>query len=182
MTDTAADREVWIKTDPTPDGTGYVVTLEVGQDTARILTPDEAMAHAAGVLAAAHRAEYDAAVLAQLTKLGIERESVAMLIRQLRDDRPPLDPAATHPLTLEPCVNAAGKPFITVASPGREQGQWTTEDARSHAIAVLECVAVADLDAAYLRALTGLIGIDRSRARRVVEDLVNHRATAPSSP
>ena len=179
MSDTAADRAVWIKTDPTPDGSGYIVTLEVGQDTARILTPDEAMAHAAGVLAAAHRAEYDAAVLAQLTKLGIDREGTVMVVRQLRADRPPLDPAVTYPLTLEPCVNGAGVPFITVASPGHEQGQWTTTDARSHAIAVLECVAVADLDAAYLRALTGLIGLDKNRARRAVEDLVNYRATAP---
>jgi|GEM_PF-2727938 len=180
MTDTDEPTTIWIKTDMPPGATNYVVTL-ASADIARILTPDEALTYAAGVLAASARAEYDAAVLRQLTssKLKLPMEAAAEVISGLRKDRPPLDPEITYPFTFEPGVTKAGKPFVKIICVGEPTGQWDAADGRSHAMGVLESVAVADLDSAYLRALVGAIGLDRARAMNVVDDLANYRELEP---
>jgi hypothetical protein len=167
-----AERVVWIKTDLTP--TGYVVTLDASDDNTRILAPAEALAYAAGVLAAAARAEYDAAVLKQITgkKLGLSLEAAFALIETMRKDRPPLHPSATRPFTFHPAVTMAGKAFLRVECEGEEPSQWTPHQAREHAMWVLESVAVADLDSGYLRTL---VGSSRDTATQVVDDLANYR-------
>ncbi|MGH3813433.1 MAG: hypothetical protein ACRDUV_13425, partial [Pseudonocardiaceae bacterium] len=170
---------VWIKSEPTVDGTAYVVTLEASDDVAVTLTPERALRYAWGVLDAAHRASYDAAVLAQLTSVGRQQlsvETVAQMVIDMREDRPPLDEAATAPLRFEPGVSQAKQhPFLGIYLNGERLGQWAVADAREHAMAVLEAVVVADLDGGYYRALTGLVGLEEPRARNVVADIANHR-------
>jgi len=175
--DVEAERTVWVTTSIPPSAAGYVVTLEASADLARTLTPDESLTYAAGVLAAAARAEYDAAVLAQMTseKLGLPMQVAAEVIQELRKDRPPLDPAITWPFTFEPGVTKELHPFIKIICGGEPIGQWDVSDARSHAMGVLQSVAVADLDSAYLRALVGSVGLDRNRGMHVVDDLSNYR-------
>lgn len=175
MSAAAEESVVWIKTEPSLDGTTYTVTIEADADRAIVLTPDTALAYASAVLGAAARAEYDAAVYRQLCAFDLEVEAVAQMITDLRRDRPPLDTAATKPLALEPGVNAKGEPFLVVLVEEDRVGQWSVPAAREHALIVLEAVAVADLDAGYLQALRGLIGLDEDRARAVVGDLGNHR-------
>lgn len=172
-----AENAVWIKTEPAFDGSGYVVTLEASDDVAVTLDPDAATRYAWGVLDAAHRAAYDAAVFKQLTrKLKLDLETVAQLVVDLRKDRPELDPAATAPLVLQPGVTKTFKPFVTVSlRSGAKLGQWELEDARQHALRALEAVKVADLDSAYHRTLVGLVGIEVARADNVVDDLGNYR-------
>jgi hypothetical protein len=170
---------VWIKTTPALDGSGYVVTLEADDDTARVLTPTEALAYAAGVLAAASRCEYDAAVIRQMTRaLKLPVATAAQVITDLRADRPPLDPSATAPMWLEPGVNKDLDGFLVISINGKKVGQWNATDARGHALAVIESIAVADLDSAYVRVLVGSVGIDKARALQVVDDLGNHRDEA----
>lgn len=170
---------VWIKTEPTLDGSAYVVTLEATDDVAVALDPDRALRYARGVLDAAHRAAYDAAVLRQMkSKLKLDLETASQLVADLRKDRPSLDPDATEPLVLEPGVSAfTGEPFLTVGLRGKQDklGQWSFGDAREHALHVLESLAVAELDSGYFRALVGQVGIEAPRARNVVDDLANHR-------
>lgn len=167
---------IWIKTDLAVDGSGYVASLEVGDDTARVLTPREALSHAYGVLAAVGRAEYDVAVAKQLTrKLKVNLEAALQIVSDLRADRPPLDPADTFPLVIEPGVNARLKPFLAISCKGMEKGQWDMEQARGHAMAVLTVASVADLDSGYLRCLVSTVGIDRNKALQVVDDLQNYR-------
>lgn len=167
---------VWIKTDLALDDSGYVVTLEASDDVAVTLTPDRALKHAQGILAAAHRAAYDAAVGRQMTeRFGLAMEQAMELVAMLRADRPPLDIADTAPLYLEPGVNKDLKPFLTLYINGEAVGQWDVDQAEQHAIWVLSMVGAADLDSAYHRMLVGQLEIDESQARQAIGDLANFR-------
>ncbi len=167
---------VWIKTEPAIDGSGYVVTLEASDDIAVTLTPDGAFRHAQGILAAAHRAAYDAAVGRQMIhRFGLTLEHAYELIVMLRNDRPPLDAADTAPLRLEPGVNKDLKPFLALYVNGEHVGQWDVDQAEQHAIWVLSMVGAADLDSAYYRMLVGQQQIEESQARQAVDDLANYR-------
>ncbi|RFU83590.1 hypothetical protein DY218_27160 [Streptomyces triticagri] len=166
---------VWVESDVTSDGV-YVVAVRYGMDCVRSLNRSEAYDHAGAVLAAAQRAEHDCAVARQLMKItGLALDEVALMIRELRADRPPLDAAALAPLWLEPGINQETRPFLVLHADGQQVGQWTVGDARQHALYVLEALEAADLDAAYLRYLVGKIGIDDNRARQAIGDLANYR-------
>jgi hypothetical protein len=176
-TEPKADAEdaVWVRTDPGTDGV-YRVSIDASNDTSFGLDQASALTYAMSVLDAASRAEYDAAVIRQMTKVGSGGAVHAVaLVQQLRADRP--EPSPVGPLQLIPGVSAAtGDPFLAIHLNGQQVGQWTPGDARGHAVHVLECVLVADLDSAYLRGLQA-IGIEEDRARAVVDDLINHRET-----
>ncbi len=169
--------EIWVKSEPSLDGKTYVVTLEVDDDTAVALDRERATAYALGVLDAAHRAAYDAAVFRQLTAtLRLDEPTAGQMLVDLRADRPAPDHWATTPLVLVPGVSAfTGKPFVAIEVKGKRVGQWSVEDTRQHALHVLESLVVADLDAGYHRALVGSVGIETWRARNVVADIANHR-------
>lgn len=174
------DAAVWIKTEPSTDGSAYVVTAEFSDDRAKTLTPEVALRYGSAVLAAAQRAEYDAAVARQLTRIGSDLDAALQIVTDLRNDRPPLDDEATAPLALDPGVNKRLAPFLVVKIDGEAVGQWTVGAAREHASHVLEAVAAADLDSNYYRALTGIVGLDEGRARAVVGDLGQYRDEAAS--
>lgn len=175
---TQTDQHV-VSINSTDTDLGYVATISVGADHIRTLTPADALAHAAAVLDAGQRAEYDACVVRQMTDRGsgIGVEATAMLVAELRADRPPLDEQALAPLGLDGGVNSKHEPFVAVSVHGKRVGQWTPADCRRHALAVLELVAAVDLDSAYLRSLRGVVGLSERVARNVVSDLVNYRPT-----
>lgn len=167
---------VWVTSDLTPSG-GYQLAIHFDDDTSRVLDRDAAYAYAATVLDAAERADYDAAVIRQFTrKMGTTKELAAHSVADLRADRPPLDLTAIAPLELQPGVSAkTGNAFLVIAREGRQIGQWSTEDARGHALHVLSALHAIPLDAAYRRYLIGQVGIEPERALNVVDDLQNHR-------
>lgn len=171
--------DVWIRTEPTLDGDGYMVTLSVGEDAAVTMTPERAFAYARTLLGHISRADYDAAVVRQMRKvIGTDAkamQNIAQLILDLRSDRPPLDDAATHPLRYEPGVNQSQKGFIACFHDDEQFGTWSLKAAKRHALGMIEVVESADLDAAYVRALTGLVGLDKARALNVVDDLGKFR-------
>jgi len=169
-----ADDCVWIRTVPDLDGT-YRCVVEIDSDTSHPITRDTASVYAGAVLQAAARAEQDAAVIRQITKVTASPERAVEVVRLLRGDRPPID--WPSPLRLEPGVSSrTGEGFLLVRiGDGDPVGQWTPAAAREHATGVMESVEVADLDGAYLRALR-TIGIDETRARNVVDDLAGHRS------
>lgn len=171
---------VWIKTEPSIDGSTYMVTIEFSDDRSIPMTPDTAPRYAMTILQAVARAEYDAAVYRQLGKLISDQNSVAQLIVDLRKDRPDVDQSATGPLRIEPGVNRDGEPFLHVHIDDELIGQWTMQGAREHALTALEATIEADLDSGYYRSLAGLVGLEEARARQVIEDLANHREEAAS--
>lgn len=169
---------LWIHTEPSADGSTYVVTISFTEDRALTLTPDAAGPYAATVLAAAQRAEHDAAVFTQLRKRGLDTKMAAGTIVDLREDRPDLDHEATAPMMLDSGVTGQGKPFLTMRVDGRPVGQLTPRGAREHAQMALEAVTAADLDAAYYRYLAGTCRLPEPTARAAVQDLADHRDTA----
>lgn len=141
---------LWVVSDVSPDGT-YVLTIQTGDDIAVTLDRARALAYATTVMDAAARADYDAAVIAQLVARGISIKGAAELVADMRDDRPPLDPAVTEPFHFNPIVTAASRePAILLTLHGETVGQISTADAKGHAAHVLEVLAGVDLDAAYV--------------------------------
>lgn len=150
----------------------YRVTLEAGPDVAIGLGPHEVLRFASTLLSARARAIHDAAVAHQFhVVLNVPLEDVSRILFELRKDRPPLKAKDTRPLTFEPGVNKELQPFITILLNGAPLGQWDMEDVMRNALGLLEAVAYADLDSAYLRHLVANLGIEKPRALAVVEDL-----------
>lgn len=153
---------LWVASEQTLDGP-YVVSFCHGVH-AWVRTPSECLAYASAVVAAAHRADHDAAVVRQMISVGVTPDEAGHLMLELRADRPPL--AGLAPLDLQLGVSGDGEyhPFLIVVVHGEVVGQWTVGDALDHAGVVLGMVATADLDNAY-RALLLSTGLDSAGAR-----------------
>jgi hypothetical protein len=172
------DNAVWVNSEPSIDGGTYTVTVQYTSDRARTLTRDEGFRYVSTVLDAVNRAQYDAAVLRQFTRvLDADLSMAAEVVKSLRKDRPPLNEEDIAPLRLIPGVSAhTGDAFLEVHVEDKRLGQWDAKDALEHITYVLEAFPVADLDAAYYRVLVGVYGVDPDRARGMVGDLVNWRS------
>jgi hypothetical protein len=163
-----------VQSDRLPDGT-YVAAIHYDADRSRVITEADALRYVLTVHEAAARAEHDAAVVAQLTSLGLDMPTVGQALAELRDARRPLDDAATAPLRLVPGVSAdRGVGFLDIHIDDRHVGQWDPSDARDHAGDVLAVLAVVDLDTAYRRYLSETISLDQAQAENVVAALAKH--------
>ena len=100
---------IWVTSDLNPDGSSsYIVTVSVNNDVALSLKADAAVRYVTAVYRAAVMAEHDAAVMRQLcARLGLDRKTAGMAILDLRDDREPVQVAATSPLKFEPIISAS---------------------------------------------------------------------------
>jgi hypothetical protein len=176
----AAADVIWVLSDLAPDGESYILSIQAGED--RIFVPQDPVAYVLTVSRAIQYAAYDSAVTRQMmTVTGGKLELVGEIINDLRGDRPPVDDAATAPLTFDPIVSSTSfDPFIHVALDGKKIGQWTLTDATEHANWVSGTMAVVDLDAAYRRYLIGTLDVGRERACAVIDDLGTYRH--PSEP
>lgn len=174
-----ADEAIWVSTDPTPDGV-YRATLTWGEDHALVLDQEAAATHAREVLAAVAAAEYDAAVVSQLTAL-TDQDSALHMVRELRKDR--AAGSTSTGLELVPGVSAfTGQAYLKIVLDGKPIGQWDPDDARQHAMYVMEAVQAAELDSAYLRLLRGVIGLDEQTGRAAVAGLRKHRPNYEERP
>jgi hypothetical protein len=170
-----ADLTLWVEQALDPATRRYVPSLRLGTETIA-LTAKLAVGWARDVLAAAHAAAYDAAVLDQLTTSGLPPEHIAQVIRDLRADRPGRRTLELLPqIDLVPGVSASTRePFLHVRWHGDVIGQWTVDDARGHALHLLESVQAADLDTAYLHLLVDRVHLDLNRATQLVHHLGEH--------
>lgn len=177
--DQQTESAIWVVSDVAPDGT-YVATVQASDDVAVVLNRRRALAYAMALYTAVGYAEYDAAVIRQLTSIGISKQLAAQCVADLRADRAPIDDTATAPLRFVPLVTAAkGEPALFVEVNGRRVSQWTPAEGRQHAGHVLDISAAVDLDAAYFRFLRGPLRLDEGRARAVVSGLGEHRIDQP---
>lgn len=176
------DTSIWVHTDPNDDGT-YVATLELAPGLSVALDHDVAHAHAAHVLAAAQRAEYDAAIMGQLvhalTVKGEPKEQAlqyaAKSLDDIRQTRPEL-PASPTPIRLLPGVSVfTGQPFLVLFVREEEVGQWSVSDARQHALFVLETVDAAELDNGYFKAIQDIFDVAPHVAENMISDLDRFR-------
>lgn len=153
-------------------GAPYVVRFTFG-GMAWTLTTEQAVTHAAAVMAAAHRADHDAAVVRQMLAVGLAESEVGELVRELRGDRRPLE---LDPLDLRLGVSNDGqlRPFLQVVLAGDPVGQWDVADALTHAGIVLGMAETVRLDSA-LSDLLVLNGLDPAKATAAVADLKQFR-------
>jgi hypothetical protein len=168
----APEQILTIASDLTPDGV-YVPTITLDDRHLLTLDRERALHYVAAWADAIARAEFDAAVLAQLTGIGLdEQTAAAVIVGDLRPDRPPIDPAGTAPLRLEPVLSARTKRGQVAAYLGDEHVvQLDAPAVYDHIANVLPVVMTCDLDAAYRRYAVGHLKQPVWRAEAMVADL-----------
>jgi hypothetical protein len=161
-----------IISDRTLDGV-YVPTVALDDRHLLTLDRERALPYVAAWADAIARAEFDAAVYAQLTGIGIDvQTAVAVVVNDLRPDRPPLDDAATAPLRLEPILSGRTKRGQVAGYLGDEHVvQLDAPAVYNHIGKVLPVVMTCDLDGAYRRYAIGQLGQPAWRAEAMVDDL-----------
>ncbi len=180
---TEDDSTMWVTTEPSAVAPRrFVVRIGWAPGLTEVMEPARARRYAAEVIAVAARAEYEYAVLHLAEdRLQLSRAVSAQLIADLREKRPPANRDATAPVLFTAGVSAfTGEPYLTIFNDREETiGHLSPAAARSHAVAVLEAIAVAEDDTALTSALVDVIGIDPARANGVLADLDNHRPARP---
>lgn len=167
---------IWVTSDLAADQENYIATVHFTDDISHAFpTPESAVEYARAFLQAWGAAEYDAAVLAQLTqKLGMDREQAGRLLMHLRGRRRNPVSYAVGPITADPGVSAfTGKPFIK-CTVGKLQWQWAGADVHQHTRHVLSVSSVIEFDTTYREFLVEM-DIEPERALAVVEDIASFR-------
>lgn len=168
----------------------YVPQVEPSDDVAIPLPGDKALRYAMAVLAAAWRARYFAAVLAQSRAMmgrnpqTRERadENAKYILAQLLKDLPELDDEATAPLRFVPVVKMDGSPAVKVSLPPHDEvlAGWSFEDACEHAHAVLAQSLVSHLDTAYRTVISVGFEAGEQRGQAAVGLLSGYFQPAPA--
>jgi hypothetical protein len=165
---------LWINSDPRDDGS-YTVTVSLQGDRTWAFTPFKLRRYAAGALRVVAEAEYEQAVINQLRAGGVDLMGALETVAALRHHRPANDAARDCPLHYESGVNPQGKAFIKIMVGNEQVGQLDPPALRGHAMHAYEADPVADLDAAYRKVLTQVVGLSDDMALSAVSDLGDHR-------
>jgi hypothetical protein len=166
---------IWVSSEMTGDGE-YAVTVTFSPDQVVSLPTDKALDYARAVIELAQRAEYDAAILAQLTDKGglPVRTAAEYIADSIRPFREPISTGTQ--LSLLPGVSSGTmRPFLGIELDGNLIGEWTVADALDHGYAVLDTISVTGLDNGYYRSLVERLGVDESRARAIVTSIADFR-------
>lgn len=168
----------------------YITEVQPTDDVAISLPYSRAVEYGMAVLAAAHRAHYLAAVLAQANDiLGGRRgptavgdpaeigETALLVVKELIEDLPDLDQQATAPMRFVPFVRRSdGRPMVRVSLPPHTEAiaVWTFAETLDHAYAVLTQSVVSQLDTAYRTVIAVNFDAGEQRGRAAVNDLGNY--------
>lgn len=171
---------IWVRTEPTPDGSAFMATISIGDDVVIGLDVESMGHYVANLTRVLTRAEYDALVFEQVAQVsgGTEQEildDVEIVLRELRKKRDTIEWPSGWRLTFRDGVNPQGDGFIAIAVDGTMIGQWTPEELRGHRNAVLEAVATAQLDENYLEVLMTMMDLPEDAARNAVDSLKEMR-------
>lgn len=186
MTDEQPTEEptrITVATELDPISGVYYPVVQFGPDVIRPLNRQEARDYVTGLAVTLAYAEYDAAVLAQMSDvMSGDLQAAGYMVAELRANRPEVDRAATAPFVFLPIVShRTRKPMVSVVLNGTELGMWAPDDVQHHMLAILSGPIHADLDQHYARCLVGQMGIEEPRARNVVMDLGNYFTGAEHS-
>lgn len=145
--------------------------LLITLDRVRVLAYVEAWAEAIA------RAEHDAAVLSQLTGIGVDNaHAIAVVTKDLRPHRPPLNAEATAPLRLESILSSRTLRGQVAAFLDDEKiMQLDGPAVYDHIGKVLPAVATCALDNAYRSFMINNIDVSEGRANNMVHDLARWR-------
>jgi hypothetical protein len=171
--DPEPELSVWLRSERSPTGE-YIVTMSVGEDYAIELSIELALGYAMEVLHSVQLAEYARAMTVQMKELLPSAEAIAQLVRDVLVDIAPA--TAVTDLSMAPAVNRAnGEPLIQVTFRDETLGIWSLQQARDHALFVLEATLAVRMDNTYSKVLTEVVGLDTSTASAVVEDVGQYR-------
>lgn len=174
-------------------GAPYVTEVQPADDVSISLPGDKAIGYAMAVLAAAHRAHYFAAVLAQARALmGRSSDPMARLegdehakfiLENLVQDLPELDQEATAPLRFVPVIKKDGTGAVRASLPPHDVPLtgWSFAEACSHAHAVLDQAVVSHLDTAYRNVISVTFGVGEQKGRAMVGTLTEFFEVHPSA-
>jgi hypothetical protein len=75
-----------------------------------------------------------------------------------------------------PAINRkTGEPLLQLSFKDELLGVWTLQQARSHALGVLEATLAADLDTSYRQVLMDVVELDGNTAAGVISDIGTQR-------
>ncbi|WP_026923307.1 hypothetical protein [Glycomyces arizonensis] len=168
---------IWVESEPLPDG-AYTVAIHYTPDRSISLNAPLARAYARDVTGAISTAEYAAAVLRQLTTIGVDEDNAAPTVGDLMGK-------AWKGLDLADGVRAVPlisqrdrRPYVRIDVDGHPLTQWEPVDAHDHVMNVMNVAAAARLDSAYYEFLKGPLDLPEEKARGLVADLAQHREDA----
>lgn len=167
---------IWVTSELAPDETAYVATIHLTEDRSYPLSNQAAVEYAMELLRAWGAADYDAAVMAQLTqKLEMPDEVAVRLLQRLRDRRPGPAVLKAGPVMLTPGVSVFNrKPFLRCEVDDLKW-QWDAGEIYQHVRHVLEAVSAAEYDGVYRAFLVDELNLEPDRALNVVEDISTFR-------
>jgi hypothetical protein len=166
---------IQISSEVTPEG-AYVVAVHPTPDLSVALDRERALRYGISVLTAAHYADYEAALWAQMRAAGVGVDAVFEAVSALRAQRRALDHEATAPLSFDPIISAKTRQgVVKVLLNGEQIGQLDSTDAAEHAHIVLAAVASAELDGLYYQWLRETAQVKERTARGAVTDLARHQ-------
>lgn len=151
----------------------FRVCLEVPALHVRVmLTHAEAFNHAQAVIAAGHRAHFDALMLRQFAgKFHVPVATVSNVVREARKHRPPLADVNTDPLQFDSGVDGkSGRGYVAVAVGVERIARWNVSEADAYARTVIAMTERADLDTAAFHTLTTW-GAEEQRVRAALSEL-----------
>lgn len=161
-----------VMVDRTFDGT-YIPVVLLNDRVLVTLDGGRALPYAAAWADAIARAEFDAAVFAQLTGIGLDEDTArATVAYDLRPRRLPLDEDATLPLRLEPILSNRTKRGRVTAYIGEEEIiQLGAPAVYDHIAKVLPVAATCPLDQDYRQFAITVLEQPEWRADAMVGDL-----------
>ena len=151
----------------------YRVCLEAAAEGVRVmLTHRQAFDHAQAVIVAAHRAQFDAQMLAQFAgRFRVPVATVSNMIREARKHREPLTAVDTEPLRFDSGVDAkTGRGYVAVSVGVDRLARWSVSEADAYARTVIGMTERADLESAAFQTLT-MWGADDQRVRNALAEL-----------
>lgn len=179
MNSTNEESKVWVTTQPTIEGGDFALEVHYHQDHVFALSRAEGIEYAMAWIEAISRADYQAAIMAQMTQVVGDEDDAAQAVLDFRNQSGHGEieaPGSGFTLTPGVAKDDDNQPVGFVECIAlHDAWTWRGDAVRDHASHVLEGVCVAPLDAAYLRTLVHSIDIDEGRARQVIEDLGNYR-------
>lgn len=151
----------------------YRVSVEVAADNVRVtLTHRQAWDHGQAVIAAGHRAQFDAVMMGHFAgKLNVPLASVSTAIKEVRKHRTPLDHMHADPLRFDAGVDGkTGRGYVAVAVGVERITRWSVTEADAYARTVIGMTERADLETGMFQTLTAW-GAEEQRVRNALAEL-----------
>ncbi|GAB3224204.1 hypothetical protein GCM10027447_12590 [Glycomyces halotolerans] len=174
MTERDYENATWVESELMPDGS-YTVGIHYTPDQSTALGAPLARAYVREVTKAVACAEYGAAVLKQLTTIGVDDAHAAPTVGDIMGDRWAGVELPGGARIVPIIAQRDREPYVRIDIGGDPLTQWSPAEAMDHAVNVLLVAATVPLDTDYLKFLRGPLNLPEDKARGLVADLAEHR-------